>query len=68
MIAKLHIETVCKVGQGPKCCSYLVLGAGGFGCAKDTSIRKVIEARRNAGTIVAMGDNCDGWTVVKESN
>jgi hypothetical protein len=68
VIAKLHIDTVCKLGQGPECCSYLTMGAGGFECAKDTAMKLVIEARRVQRSIVAMGDGCDGWSTVKGSN
>jgi hypothetical protein len=68
MIAKLHIDTVCKLGQGPECCSYLIVGKDGFQCAKDNPIfRGIIKSRREEGTIGAMGDGCDGWSTVKGS-
>jgi hypothetical protein len=69
MIAKIHVTKVCKLGRGSECCSYLVLARGGFECAKDRpSMTVVIDQRRERNTIGAKGDNCDGWTVVKERN
>jgi hypothetical protein len=31
-------------------------------CAKGTGIEQHIRARRDAGTMNAMGDNCSGWS------
>jgi hypothetical protein len=49
---------VCKIGQGALCCRYLTAGAGGFECAKRTSLRFTIDGR--IGSMNAKGDNCGG--------
>ena len=53
-----HRESVCKIGQGPACCRYVTMGADGWGCAKNTSMRPAIDAR--AEQMNAKGDNCGG--------
>jgi len=56
-----YIKDVCKLGQMEKCCSYLAVGAGGFECLKlSASGAAHIAIRRAEGTMVAMGDNCEG--------
>lgn len=54
-----HVETVCQPGK-PACCRYLVVGSGGFECAKHTSLRALLDSRVAAGTMRAVGDNCKG--------
>lgn len=62
-----HVKNVCKIGQGNKCCRYLVMGAEGFECAKGTSLQVHLDARVYNNTITAQGDNCEGKTI-KELN
>lgn len=55
-----HVHRVCLIGQGDACCRYLVVGSG-FECAKfPLSARQMIDARVDAGSFTAAGDNCDG--------
>jgi hypothetical protein len=54
------LNDVCKLKQGAHTCSFLMVGAGGFECAKGTSIEGVVYNRRSSGTMNAMGDNCSG--------
>lgn len=53
------VSTVCGLGSGKATCSFLVL-SGQFECAKGTSLERSIRLRREAGTMGAMGDNCQG--------
>lgn len=61
-----HVKQVCRPGAGNACCSYLLMpteGPGGFTCAKwpgNEEARAYFSARREARTMVAQGDNCDG--------
>ena len=55
-----HLRNTCKIGQAEKCCRYLTVGAEGFECAKLTSLKPTIDARVEAGTFTAKGDNCLG--------
>ena len=55
-----HAHRVCRIGQGNACCRYLVVGSGGFECAKFSSLRQTLDNRVAAGSITAIGDNCDG--------
>lgn len=54
-----HIRDVCRMGQGAACCSFLILGSGGFECAKGTSLEQTLRVRREFG-MTAQGDNCSG--------
>lgn len=68
-----HVKEVCKIGQGKECCRYLVLGPGGFECAKidkgfvaalngevAPTVKMLMDQRVAKGTMVARGDNCEG--------
>lgn len=55
-----HVLDVCKLSQGPTCCSFLVIDETGFECAKTTPLEPTIRFRRATGATKAMGDNCDG--------
>ena len=55
-----YIKGICKIGQGAACCRYLTMGSGGWCCEKTTSLKQVLDARAVAGTMVALGDNCEG--------
>ena len=60
-VTKEWSETVCKIGQGAACCSYLGMGADGLECFKHLDgLRELLDERRELGTITAMGDNCEG--------
>lgn len=59
-----HVTDVCKIGQGHDCCRYLVVGPGGFECAKLTSMKLTLDARGDSMT--ARGDNCPGLTAEEE--
>lgn len=51
---------LCKAGKGEATCSFLILGKGGFMCAKGTDFQPEIDRRRAAGKMGAMGNNCSG--------
>ncbi len=59
---------VCGFGNGPRTCSYLGLHPTGFVCMKNAEMRATVDERRDAGTMRAMGDHCDGtpWEVAPE--
>jgi hypothetical protein len=54
------LKNICKIGQGDKCCRFLACGSDGFECLKHTSLAATLNARVVAGTMNAIGDNCDG--------
>lgn len=59
----IYVKTVCKLGEGPATCSFLMMGGpSGWACAKAKGQGWVdmIQERRILGTIRAMGDNCEG--------
>ena len=60
-----HVKNVCKIGQGNACCRYMVLGAMGFECVKNTDLKPYIDSRVAMETMVAQGDNCEGKTIVE---
>jgi len=60
-ISKIHLNQVCKIGQGNECCRYITVGPQGFGCEKHSDLKGVLDAKVNAGEMVAQGDNCAGW-------
>lgn len=56
-----HIDLVCQPGT-ERCCRYLTMGPRGWGCEKLTSLRLALDMRVDAGSMRAIGDNCDGRT------
>jgi hypothetical protein len=50
-------KSVCLIGFGAETCRYLTMGASGWGCAKLSSLRPIIDARAD---MRAKGDNCEG--------
>lgn len=56
-----HIKAVCQPGTA-SCCRFLAAGAGGFMCAKLTSLAGYINRRADAGEMRATADNCAGMT------
>ena len=57
-----HIENICKPGQGKSCCRYLVVGPDGLECIKKTEHKKTMDARVMFNSMVAQGDNCNGYS------
>ena len=57
-IDKSQLESLCKLGAEGTC-SFLVFDRC-FACAKGSSLEAVIRERREAGTMRAKGDNCQG--------
>jgi len=57
-IPKKSLDKPCRMGQGAKCCKYMVVdGARGICCAKGSELQANID---NTTTMVARGDNCRG--------
>ena len=55
------IET-CKMGLGEETCAFIVMGSGGFQCAKDDAVlRNTINLQLAEGSMTAKGDNCKGY-------
>lgn len=48
------------MGQGAACCRFLLLGSEGLECAKLSTMRRLLDTKAEAGSMVAVGDNCDG--------
>ena len=59
-----HLRSVCCPGQGADACSYIIATLAGINCAKGTELEAVLTDRRLAKTMIALGDNCPGWSVV----
>ncbi len=57
-ISDSDVKEVCRIGQGEKCCAYLVVGGKGFECVKNCD-GGVISARLKAGTMRAKSKG--GW-------
>lgn len=60
-----HLKEVCKIGQGEATCRYIVCSVDGFGCAKNTNIKRVLDIRVEENAMTAKGDNCPGIVVAK---
>ena len=54
-----HVDKVCKP-KTTETCRYLGIGPDGWECLKHTVHAPYLDARVEAGTIRARGDNCDG--------
>jgi hypothetical protein len=57
------VKNTCKAGQGYLCCRYLVIGAQGFECVKNTDMKDYLDARVAMETMVARADNCPGKSI-----
>lgn len=55
-----YAKTVCKIGQGEKCCRYLVMSPKGWSCEKLTTTAMTLDDRVQQGKMVSAGDNCEG--------
>ena len=51
---------ICRLGQGKKCCAFLVAGASGFECVRLSNLNSTIFERLEKGTMNAQGRG--GWT------
>lgn len=48
---------ICKLGQGEKCCAYLVMGADGFQCSKkESTLSEQISGRLILGILKHKGE------------
>lgn len=48
-------EEICKLGQGPECCAFLVVGPDGFECCKMDILGNNIRERLLLGSMIAEG-------------
>lgn len=56
-----RLKSLCRVGEGERCCRWLARGWNGYFCAKlDRGVAPYIAERFAAGTLGAKGDNCPG--------
>lgn len=60
-ISSDYVRDTCRLGEGEDCCAYLMMGSGGFECAKDNGFADAIRARLEDGQLGAQGDHCEGW-------
>lgn len=62
------VRSVCLLGAGPQVCRFLMMGPGNWICAKSPgkeSLRAQIDAKSALGTMIAIGDNCEGFEIVQ---
>jgi len=53
-------KEICKLGEGDKCCAFLVMGSGGFECIRMSyPMNGTIFSRLKEGTMNAKGEG--GW-------
>lgn len=64
LVADEYATKVCNIGKGAETCRYLIVGAGGFECGKDSEYQEAIDKNFERGVMVAIGDNCAGITNV----
>jgi hypothetical protein len=56
-----RLKSLCRAGEGERCCRWLARGGAGFFCAKlDQDIAPFIDERHAAGILGAKGDHCPG--------
>lgn len=56
-IPDAHLKSVCKYGQGPFVCKFLVFYCDGFYCTK--KVKEIYESISSQ-NMKAKGDNCPG--------
>lgn len=63
MIETEMAKTICKMGQGASCCSFLLYGESGFECAKQEGkegFYETLKGRRSRKAMLALSNNCSG--------
>lgn len=60
VVTETQLATLCRPGKGAETCSFLMYGPDGFECAKHSGFAPLLEAKRAAKSIRALGDNCSG--------
>jgi hypothetical protein len=61
-----YIREICNIGQGEKCCRYLLMGSDGWECGKLNPVWKnQLDDPERRKHMSAQGDNCEG-KVLKE--
>lgn len=55
-----YVQDTCLIGQGERCCRYIMVDGDGFFCAKNDPDGEAIIARSLAG-MTSQGDNCKGY-------
>jgi hypothetical protein len=56
-----HLYDVCRLGQGPACCRYIIGDGNGLHCGKlAKALKALVDKSVEAGTMNARGDNCAG--------
>jgi hypothetical protein len=63
-----YVKHVCKMGQGHDCCRYLGGSKDGFVCLKLSEFKKLLDTRVFEKSMVARGDNCDGFDYYDKTN
>jgi hypothetical protein len=65
MLQADFVKSTCKPGT-TECCRYIVVGGSGFECVKgDPGMKAQLDDRVLKGTIRAVGDNCEGESMMK---
>ena len=55
-------KKICRLGQGEKCCPWLVCGSNGFECFRmNYPSNTIISKRVEEGTMNAKGKECDWY-------
>lgn len=56
-----HVREVCKIGKREECCRYLLIGKGGWECAKITpELKALLDEEERIAQMSAKSDNCEG--------
>ena len=59
-ISKVHLNSVCKIGQGEEACRYIALSQIGYVCMKKSPARATIDMWSRTDKFSAKEDNCEG--------
>ena len=54
------LKNVCKIGQGEKCCRYILCSPNGFECGKLSNQKEILDNHVELNLMTAKGDNCKG--------
>ena len=64
-----HWTEVCKLGKGAECCKYLVAGASGLECIKETpQYKRILDENWGKHLHTSQGDNCEGYFEYKKNS
>ena len=67
-INKVHLDSICKIGQKENTCRYISLSKIGYICMKKSPAKNKLDEMAAEGDMAARSDNCEGLGVMHDKS